>query len=180
MEWLKIVAKDHKEWVKLVQSFGEDFFAEDIVQESYLRLHKYCKPENIIQDGQINKGFMYFVLRNLYLLHIKSEKKNAMVSLNELAVLKDEPTNLTKEESFSALLSKIHEEVDSWHWYDKQLFELYKNTNKSLRQISAETNISVTSIFNTVKTCKKRIKNNVGEDYEDFINQDYELIKKKK
>jgi len=40
MEWLKIVAKDHKEWVKLVQSFGEDFFAEDIVQESYLRLHK--------------------------------------------------------------------------------------------------------------------------------------------
>ena len=75
MEWLKIVAKDHKEWVKLVQSFGEDFFAEDIVQESYLRLHKYCKPENIIQDGQVNKGFMYFVLRNLYLLHIKSEKR---------------------------------------------------------------------------------------------------------
>jgi hypothetical protein len=41
-----------------------------------------------------------------------------------------------------------------------------------------ETNISVTSIFNTVKTCKKRIKNNVGEDYEDFKNKDYELIKK--
>ena len=45
MEWLKIVAKDHKEWVKLVQSFGEDFFSEDIVQESYIRLYKYCKPE---------------------------------------------------------------------------------------------------------------------------------------
>jgi hypothetical protein len=29
MEWLKIVAKDHKEWVKLVQSFGEDFFSEE-------------------------------------------------------------------------------------------------------------------------------------------------------
>jgi len=41
MEWLKDVAKDHKEWVKLVKSFGEDFFAEDIVQES----------------GFINKGY---------------------------------------------------------------------------------------------------------------------------
>ena len=177
MEWLKIVAKDHKEWVKLVQSFGEDFFAEDIVQESYLRLHKYCKPENIIQDGQINKGFMYFVLRNLYLLHIKSEKKNAMVSLNELAVLKDEPTNLTKEESFSALLSKIHEEVDSWHWYDKQLFTIYKDTDLSIRDIAKETTISSSSIFNTLKNCKSKIKTKFKEDYEDFKNEDYELIK---
>jgi DNA-directed RNA polymerase specialized sigma24 family protein len=177
MEWLKIVAKDHKEWVKLVQSFGEDFFAEDIVQESYLRLHKYCKPENIIQDGQINKGFMYFVLRNLYLLHIKSEKKNAMVSLNELAVLKDEPTNLTKEESFSALLSKIHEEVDSWHWYDKQLFTIYKDTDLSIRDIAKETTISSSSIFNTLKNCKSKIKAKFKEDYEDYKNEDYELIK---
>ena len=177
MEWLKIVAKDHREWVKLVQSFGEDFFAEDIVQESYLRLHKYCKPENIIQDGQINKGFMYFVLRNLYLLHVKSEKKNAMVSLNELAVLKDEPTNLTKEESFSTLLGKIHEEVDSWHWYDKQLFTIYKDTDLSIRDIAKETTISSSSIFNTLKNCKSKIKTKFKEDYEDFKNEDYELIK---
>lgn len=177
MEWLKIVAKDHKEWVKLVQSFGEDFFAEDIVQESYLRLHKYCKPENIIHDGQVNKGFMYFVLRNLYLLHIKSEKKNAMVSLNELAVLKDEPTNLTKEKAYSRLLSKIHEEVDSWHWYDKQLFTIYKDTDLSIRDIAKETTISSSSIFNTLKNCKSKVRTKFKEDYEDYKNEDYELIK---
>jgi predicted DNA-binding protein YlxM (UPF0122 family) len=74
----------------------------------------------------------------------------------------------------------VDSECENWHWYDRQLFELYKNTDKSLRQISSETNISVTSIFNTIKTCKRRIKNNVGEDYEDFINKDYELIKKTK
>ncbi len=51
MEWLNIVAKDHKEWVKVVESFGEDFFAEDIVQEAYLRIYKYCQPENIIKNG---------------------------------------------------------------------------------------------------------------------------------
>ena len=62
---------------------------------------------------------------------------------------------------------------------EKELFELYKNTNKSLRQISTEINISVSSIFNTIKMCKRRIKNNIEEDYIDFLNKDYELIKKK-
>jgi len=177
MEWLKIVAKDHKEWVKLVQSFGEDFFSEDIVQESYIRLYKYCKPENIIQNGQVNKGFMYFVLRNLYLLHIKSEKKNALVSLSGLEVLKDETTDLTKEEAYSKMLSKVHEEVDSWHWYDKQLFNIYKDTDLSIRDIAKETTISSSSIFNTLKNCKSKIKAKFKEDYEDYKNGDYELIK---
>jgi len=177
MEWLKIVAKDHKEWVKLVQSFGEDFFSEDIVQESYIRLYKYCKPENIIQNGQVNKGFMYFVLRNLYLLHIKSEKKNALVSLSGLEVLKDETTDLTKEEAYSKMLSKVHEEVDSWHWYDKQLFNIYKDTDLSIRDIAKETTISSSSIFNTLKNCKSKIKTKFKEDYEDYKNEDYELIK---
>ena len=177
MEWLKIVAKDHKEWVKLVQSFGEDFFSEDIVQESYIRLYKYCKPENIIQNGQVNKGFMYFVLRNLYLLHIKSEKKNALVSLSGLEVLKDETNDLTKEEAYSKMLSKVHEEVDSWHWYDKQLFTIYKDTDLSIRDIAKETTISSSSIFNTLKNCKSKIKTKFKEDYEDYKNEDYELIK---
>jgi DNA-directed RNA polymerase specialized sigma24 family protein len=177
MEWLKIVAKDHKEWVKLVQSFGEDFFSEDIVQETYIRLYKYCKPENIIQNGQVNKGFMYFVLRNLYLLHIKSEKKNALVSLSGLEVLKDETNDLTKEEAYSKMLSKVHEEVDSWHWYDKQLFTIYKDTDLSIRDIAKETTISSSSIFNTLKNCKSKIKTKFKEDYEDYKNEDYELIK---
>ena len=177
MEWLNIVAKDHKEWVKLVKSFGEDFFAEDIVQEAYLRLHKYCKPENIIQDGQVNKGFMYFVLRNLYLLHIKAEKKNEMVNLDNLPLLKDEPTNITKEEAYTLLLSKIHEEVDSWHWYDKQLFTIYKDTDLSIRDIAKETTISSSSIFNTLKNCKSKVRNKFKEDYEDYKNEDFELIK---
>jgi hypothetical protein len=42
--------------------------------------------------------------------------------------------------------------------------------------MSKQSKISVTSIFNTIAICKKRIKENVREDYEDFKNGDYELI----
>lgn len=177
MEWVSVVAKDHKEWVKLVKSFGEDFYAEDIVQESYLRLYRYCKPENVIQNGQVNKGFMYFVLRNLYLLHVKSEKKGEMVNLDNLPLLKDEQTNLPKEEAYARMLAKIYEEVDSWHWYDKQLFTIYKDTDLSIRDIAKETTISSSSIFNTLKNCKSKVRTKFKEDYEDYKNTDYELIK---
>ena len=33
MKWLGIVAKHHKEYVSIVNGFGEHFYAEDIVQK---------------------------------------------------------------------------------------------------------------------------------------------------
>jgi predicted DNA-binding protein YlxM (UPF0122 family) len=56
---------------------------------------------------------------------------------------------------------------------------LYKKTGKSIRELSKETTISTKSIFQTLKHCKERLKENVGEDYEDYKNKDYELILKK-
>jgi hypothetical protein len=61
LEWLNKVAKHHKEWVKIVNSFGEYFFAEDIVQETYIMLMKWSSEEKLFKDEQINKGI--YVLR---------------------------------------------------------------------------------------------------------------------
>jgi RNA polymerase sigma factor (sigma-70 family) len=177
LKWLTKVAKHHKDWVKIVNSFGEYFFAEDIVQETYIMLMKWSSEEKLFKDEQINKAYMYFALKNTFLQHLNKNNKIKFISIEDAVNLAEE-NNEEENNAYNDLLNNIDLECNSWHWYDKQLFELYKNTNKSLRQISAETNISVTSIFNTVKTCKRRIKNNVGEDYEDFKNKDYELIKK--
>ena len=46
-----------------------------------------------------------------------------------------------------------------------------------MRKLASETGISLTSIFTTIKNCKNRIKENIGEDYQDYNNKDYELIK---
>jgi RNA polymerase sigma factor (sigma-70 family) len=177
MEWLTKVAKHHKDWVKIVNSFGEYFFAEDIVQETYIMLMKWSSEEKLFKDGQINKGYMYFALKNTFLQHVNKKNKIKFIPLEDVYNLA-EKNNDEENNAYNDLLNNIDSECNTWHWYDKQLFELYKNTNKSLRQISSETNISTASIFNTIKECKKRIKNNVGEDYEDFKNKDYELIKK--
>ena len=68
-------------------------------------------------------------------------------------------------------------EIDKWHWYDRQLFNIYKDTELSIRDIAKETTISSSSIFNTIKNCKRKIKSVLEEDYADYKNTDYEFIK---
>ena len=176
MKWLEKVAEHHKDYVEVVQKFGETFLAEDIVQEAYLRMLKYCKPENIITKGKVNKSYVYFVIRNIYIDYLKERDKYQIVSIENLHYLTSEEYEEQKHEAYLTILNKIKEESCSWHWYDKRLFEIYKDSGKSIRQLSNETNISVKSIFQTLKHCKQRIKENVGEDYTDYKNKEYELI----
>jgi hypothetical protein len=46
-----------------------------------------------------------------------------------------------------------------------------------MRKLAKETNISVTSIFNSCKSYKELIKSKFGEDFEDYLNGDFDLIK---
>ncbi len=177
MEWINKVVKHHKEWVKIVNSFGEYFFAEDIVQETYLMLLKWSSEEKLFTKGNLNKGYVWLALKNTFLMSIRNENKIQKVNIESIVMLQQEQNNELKHESYSRLLTILDDEVSNWHWYDQKLFKLYKDSDLSMREISKETNISVTSIFNTIKNCKTRINESVGETYEDYINEDYELIK---
>ena len=62
-KWLEQVAEHHKEWVGIINKFGEYDYAEDIVQESYIALIKYANAEKIIDaSGKVRKGYMFFTL----------------------------------------------------------------------------------------------------------------------
>ena len=61
IDWLNIVARQHNDWIKIVNSFGEYNYAEDIVQEAYIRLIKYAIPHNIIKNDKVNLVFIYFL-----------------------------------------------------------------------------------------------------------------------
>ena len=85
--------------------------------------------------------------------------------------------NIHANEVVKDILGKINQEVESWdYWYDKKLFKMYYNTDLSLRKLADETNISVTSIFNSCKNYKEIIRNKFGEDFEDYLNGDFDLI----
>jgi len=175
-QWLEIVAKRHNEWIKIVNGFGEYDYAEDIVQESYLILYKYAKPERVIKDNEISRGYMYFTLRTTYYLYYNSKRKVSKVSIDDGLFQLEDKVDLSEQIAYNKICQKIDQEIDNWHWYDRKLFILYRDTDMSIRKIASETKISWVSIFNTLKNAKNIIKDKLSEDYEDYKNQDYERL----
>ena len=73
-------------------------------------------------------------------------------------------------------LEDIDQILDQQTWYDKKIFELYRDTPLSIRGMAKETDISFVNIFHTLKKGKNIINKKFAEDYEDYKNQDYDLI----
>lgn len=175
LEWLSIVAKHHKEYVTTVKNWGGGDYSEDIVQEMYIRLSKATNECKIISNGEVCKAYIWFALRSTYIDSIRAKKKYTKVNIDDLLTLE----NTNNEELFEALDkidSKITEIIDSFHWYDKMLFNLYTNTDKSMRQISTDTGISLSSIFTTISKCTERLKDELNEDFYDYRNEEYERV----
>lgn len=177
MKWLKQVAKYHDDYLRIVRSLGEDVYAEDIVQEMYLRLHKYGDLSRILQkDGKVNINYIRCVLYNIYKTLYMARQKHQKVDLNEAKHLTVEYDYISKKEGEYLLEAKLNEEMRTWHWYDEMLFKYYRDNEWSFRKASRETRIGTKSIFTTIKYCKDRLRENCAEDYEDYINEDYEKI----
>jgi predicted DNA-binding protein YlxM (UPF0122 family) len=140
----------------------------------YLRVTKYVAYDKIVTDGKVNKGYVWCVLRSMYFTHLAEKKRQQNVAIGEGFLIEDRINEI--DENYGVLLHKIDNEMKTWHWYDTMLFKLYKDSNKSMRDLAEETNISLTNIYNTIKHCKERLRENVGEDYTDFVNEDYELL----
>ena len=172
--WLSIVAKHHEDWVKIVKSFGEYDYAEDIVQEMYIAIHKYTTPDKIIKKGKVSKGYIFFTLRSLYYQFYNAKNKVNKISLDNVQL--EYSNDIEQEEAFAKVCNLMDDYIEDWHWYDQKLFKLYRDTDMSIRKIAKETGISWVSIFNTLKKCKKDIKDKFKEDYDDYLNGDYERI----
>lgn len=164
---LKELVKEHKKWVNIVRSLGGGDYSEDIVQEMYIKIH----------DIELRKetlgAFVYFVLKNMTNDLHRKQSKVCKIDIEELRYLCAEGSD--RKEELEKIHERIEEEVESWHWYDEMLWKLYKE-GRSMRELSNETNISLSSIFHTIKTCKQRLRISVGEDYQDYVNEDYEKI----
>ena len=177
-EWLAKVAKRHKEWVAIVKSFGEYDYAEDIVQEMYLTIYKYANEDKIIRNGVVSRGYLYFTLRSLYYQYYNSKRKITKVSIddNEFTIQIPNDSQMDEQIAFHKICTMIDNHIEGWRWYEKKLFSLYRDSDLSIRGIAAETNISWVSIFNSLKHAKEEIKDKFKEDWEDYINKDYDKI----
>jgi DNA-directed RNA polymerase specialized sigma24 family protein len=168
-KWIEQVAKHHKEWVEVIYKLGETDYAEDIVQESYMALIKYADEKKLIdENGKVRKGYMFFTLRSLYYQFYNKKKKVNKVSFDEQWEIFDD-SNLEEHQAYNDICLMIDKELETWHWYDRKLFKLYRDSDMSMRDIAKETNISLISIFHSIKNYKEILNSKFEQDYKDYI-----------
>ena len=200
MRWFDIVSKRHNEYLRIVRSFPENIdnkYIEDIVQDAYIELSELGSKKHkendkrvndkykdlpisqriLNEDKEVNMIYMWITLKRVSMNHLKCRKRNEyIIKLGEGFDVPD-VSGSENEKAFKIIIDKIEAETNRWHWYDRMLFDTYICNQKSMRKLSEETKISLTSVFNTLKNCKKRLQQNIGEDYLDYLYKDFELIK---
>jgi DNA-directed RNA polymerase specialized sigma24 family protein len=118
---------------------------------------------------------MWIMLRNAaFEQNKKYSKELTNIEYNKEIVYNED--YIEEQEGYNRLINNVYKEIDNWHWYDAKLFTLYLEQDVSMRELSKMTNISIGSIFQTLKNCKERLRENVGDDWEDYLNKDFELI----
>jgi DNA-directed RNA polymerase specialized sigma24 family protein len=154
-----------------------DDTANEVVQEMYIRLSKYVdEPERIMfNEHEINTYYVYVTMRNIYLTSL--QRKNRTVQYIEIKDNRDyEEADIEREKALQKVVDNIKKRVDTWYWYDKKLWEIHFERQMSMRAIASATTISLSSIFNTLKSNKNKIREEFGEDIEDLNNKDYDRI----
>jgi hypothetical protein len=154
--------------VELASVFDSDF-AEDIVQEFYLLLHKYkVTEEQMFTNGKLNRGYCFIIIRNIHFQIYNIKKRITKCELNEEIYNMVDDFDLEKELDWNEFRTKAESEVNNWDWYDKKLFSIYRDSNISIRGLAKETGISFVSIFHSLKKHKEKLKELLKEDYDNL------------
>jgi DNA-directed RNA polymerase specialized sigma24 family protein len=189
MRVIDLLAQKNDDWIRMAKSFKiTDDQANEIVQEMYLRINDYVKDVKKIMydDKQINTFYVYITLRNIYYSNFYNTGKNIknrkviyfsdIVDKDDSRKLakymiedpEDIQNNIQKKIKLDNLIDKIEDEINSWYWYDKKMTKLYMNTKMSMRDISKETKISLSSIFNTLTNAKEKIRKVADKEYKKY------------
>lgn len=162
MNLLELAYKEHSKWLNIAKKLGAADYSEDVVQEMYIRLTKYQKhPSKIVNNDQVNSFFVYVIIRNIIYDLAKVKSVVCYIDHEEFEKLYIEQEE--RDSQIDEWDEVVQQEIQEWHWYDRMLFNLVYENGEKLRQISRGSGISLSSIFNTMKNAKKRIKTAIEE-----------------
>lgn len=162
------ISKYHNDWVELASIFDKNW-AEDIVQEFYILLHKYkVTEEQLFTNDKPNRGYCFVIIRNIYFqLHNQRKRIDKFELIDDVYLVIDD-FDMEKELEWFEFRNKAEDEVNTWDMYDKKLFTIYRDNKTSIRKLAKETGISWVSIFNSLKEHKKILRELLKEDYKNL------------
>ena len=183
---LEYIAKRYNRIKQFVYDIDVKYFKlkgqyhEDITQDLFLKMYEEIEKA---QDNPslINKFLdrlsdthpfkLYITVKNMYIDLIRRENK--YVSLDDnIGYLKKMTEQQFVEQpevildSQKDIEEKIDEFVESFYWFDKKVFNLYRYEFKNhTNNMSKATKLSVSTIYRTVKRCKVKINDKLKREY---------------
>ena len=164
MTTLEKVASKHKDWLRIVKSFGCKYqYCEDIVQTMYLKVHTLINSGTDISYGDdINHFYIYRILRSLFIDLCRKEAKITKVNIDFLEKYIEEE-DIKEYKDIEGKMKELDNLLDKVYWYDKKVFDLISE-GMSIAELSKKSGISYYSLYNTYKNVKSLIKNNIQWD----------------
>ena len=164
MTTLEKVASKHKDWLRIVKSFGcKNQYCEDIVQTMYLKVHTLINSGTDISYGDdINHFYIYRILRSLFIDLCRKEAKITKVNVDSLEKYIQEE-EIKEYKDIEGKMKELDNLLDKVYWYDKKVFDLISE-GMSIAELSKKSGISYYSLYNTYKNVKSLIKNNIQWD----------------
>lgn len=159
--------------------------SEDFVQDFILNLNE--RSEDLINEcwdeesGKL-RHYLWFVLRSY--VYDTLRKRNAVKTLKTVPVAdffekhsEYAQSDTDFERANDILLRKVTALLNGIDGYTSKVVRVKFATGMSYREMEREIDISYMSLWNTVKVAQDRVKELLGEDYEDLKNGDYSKIK---
>ena len=174
---ISLIALKHNDWKKITKGYGAKDYSEDLVQDMYLRLME--KPKYLLKatDGyEVQDGYVFFMLRTMLInKQNKDTKDNVFIIADTFSFLEDIDNGEELEEKLGLeyIYEKIQELIDGWRWYDRKIFEIYRDTELSIRGIAAYTHIPYYSIFETLKRGKQEVLKHLWKEWYEFKKGNY-------
>lgn len=154
---LDVFTPYHSHYVKIANKFAKHN-PDDAIQDAYLKVYnrfEKCPEKALEMKPEQIKYYMYCAIRSAAFINYSKENKFTDLPEKEIET---EELDMDFELENELLISTLEDRINSWHWYDKRIFELHVKKGLSLRKIASETHISVSSIFNTIKKSKIDLK----------------------
>ena len=143
---LEELSKHHDKWRSIAFKIcNNNTLADDLTQDMYIKLHETNKTFE-----EINEWYVWVTIKNLYLNHIKKREKEISIELfyNIEDVVDDKQLLKRRVE--------IHDALNKLDLWDREI--LIHTSEKSLRKLSQETNISVNTLFHSKKNALEKLK----------------------
>lgn len=156
---VKKITSYHQHWEDLQQEFAIYFLTSEHKLEFYQDLlmkeqFKYYYVNAI--KNQYNSNRSDFALK--YLKHARNSVE-IQFDIDDKDYERQEKIEF--EDNQTRLLNEVKREVDKMDWYNREIWNLYHQPGYTLKKISEETGIKMSSLHSTIRKIRKELKKKI-------------------